>query len=121
MDAPASTDVFYYIGFCLDRRGGGLYRVDDRGGFVPVAIGSRALDVLGVLVDRHGRLVSKDDIIAAVWPETVVEESNLTVQIAALRRVLDRGRSEGSSIQTVVGRGYRFVATVTRREADGNP
>ena len=121
MDAPASTDVFYFKGFCLDRRGGGLYRVDDRGGFVPVAIRPRALDVLGVLVDRHGRLVSKDDIIAAVWPETVVEESNLTVQIAALRRVLDRGRSEGSSIQTVVGRGYRFVATVTRREADGNP
>jgi TolB-like protein len=121
MDAPASTDVFYFKGFCLDRRGGGLYRVDDRGGVVPVGIRSRALDVLGVLVERPGRLVPKDDIISAVWPETVVEESNLTVQIAALRRVLDRGRSEGSCIQTVVGRGYRFVAPVTRRETGRDP
>ena len=51
----------------------------------------------------------------------MVEESNLTVQISALRRVLDRGRSEGSCIQTVVGRGYRLVATVTRRDAHGDP
>ncbi len=121
MDASASTGTFLFKGFCLDRRGGGLFRVDDRGGFVPVAIRSRALDVLGVLVERHGRLVSKDDIMAAVWPETVVEESNLTVQISALRRVLDRGRSEGSCIQTVVGRGYRFVARVTRRDAHADP
>jgi TolB-like protein/Flp pilus assembly protein TadD len=84
---------------------------------VPVPIRSRALDVLAVLVEQAGRLVSKDYIIAAVWPETVVEESNLTVQISALRRVLDRGPSEGSCIQTVVGRGYRFAATVTRRGA----
>jgi TolB-like protein len=56
--------------------------------------------------------------VAAVWPGTVVEGSNLTVQISALRRALDRGRSEGSCIQTVAGRGYRFVPTVTRRTAD---
>jgi DNA-binding winged helix-turn-helix (wHTH) protein len=95
--------------------------VGHRERLVAVAIRSRALDVLGVLVERQGRLVAKDDIISAVWPETVVEESNLTVQIAALRRVLDRGRSEGSCIQTVVGRGYRFVAPVTRRETGRDP
>jgi adenylate cyclase len=49
----------------------------------------------------------------AVWPGTVVEDNNLTVQILALRRVLDRGRAEGSCIQTIAGRGYRFVSTVT--------
>jgi TolB-like protein len=49
----------------------------------------------------------------AVWPGTVVEEGNLTVQISALRRILDENRKEGSCIQTVPGRGYRFVAPVT--------
>jgi adenylate cyclase len=121
MDTRGSTGIFLFRGFCVDRRSGGLFRVDERDGFIPVAIGSRALDVLCVLAERHGRLVSKDDILSAVWPETVVEESNLTVQISALRRVLDRGRSEGSCIQTVVGRGYRFVGTVTRRDAHADP
>ena len=48
----------------------------------------------------------------AVWPDTAVEDNNLTVQISALRRVLDQGRTEGSCIQTIPGRGYRFVAAV---------
>ncbi len=55
---------------------------------------------------------------AAVWPETVVEDSNLNVQIAALRRVLDEGRTERSCIQTIPGRGYRFTAPVTRVAAE---
>ncbi len=52
--------------------------------------------------------------MSAVWPETAVEDSNLNVQIAALRRVLDAGRTERSRVQTVPGRGYRFTAAVTR-------
>jgi hypothetical protein len=52
------------------------------------------------------------------WPGTVVEDNNLNVQISTLRRVLDQDRSQGSCIQTVPGRGYRFVAPVTRVEAD---
>jgi DNA-binding winged helix-turn-helix (wHTH) protein len=110
-------DIFLFEGFRLDRRGGGLFRRDQRGVFRPVAIGSRALDVLCVLVEQSGNLVSKDQIMDAVWPGTVVEDGNLTVQISALRRILDRGRTEGSCIRTVAGRGYRFVAAVTRREA----
>ena len=54
--------------------------------------------------------------MAAVWGRTVVENANLTVQISALRRILDQGRPEGSCIQTVAARGYRFVAPVTRVE-----
>jgi adenylate cyclase len=107
-------DIFLFEGFRLDRSGGGLFRRDKHGGFVPMAIGSRALDVLSVLVGRQGDLVSRDEIIAAVWPSTVVEDSNLNMQIAALRRILNGGRAEGSCIQTVPGRGYRFVARVTR-------
>ena len=114
----ATGDVFLFDGFRLDRRGGGLFREDERGVFAPLAIGSRALDVLAVLIERPGDLVSRDEIMSAVWPETVVEDSNLPVQIRALRRVLDQGRAEGSCLQTVAGRGYRLVATVTRRAAD---
>src|SRR5689334_3522351 len=111
-------DIFLFEGFRLDPRGSGLFRRDERGVFVPMAIGSRALDVLGVLVGRPGDLVSRSEIIAAVWPSTVVEDSNLNMQIAALRRVLDDGRAEGSCIQTIAGRGYRFTAAVTRFAAE---
>ena len=117
MQGLAPSEMFLFEDFRLDRRGG-LFRRDDTGALGPVAIGSRALDILGVLVERAGEAVSKDEIIAAVWPGTVVEDSNLTVQISALRKVLDRGRSNGSCIQTVAGRGYCFVATVTHRAAD---
>src|SRR5277367_6209319 len=110
MDALASDDVFLFEDFRLHRRGGGLLRRDELGQFVPMAIGSRALDVLGVLVEQPGRLVSRDQIITAVWSATVVDDNNLNIQIAALRRALDIQRGEGSCIQTVPGRGYRFVA-----------
>ena len=113
MQAVAPSDIFLFEGFRLDQRGG-LFRRDDSGGFAPVAIGSRALDILGVLIERAGEIVSKDEIIAAVWPGTVVEDSNLTVQISALRRVLDHGGSSGGCIQTVAGHGYRFVWPVTQ-------
>jgi TolB-like protein/class 3 adenylate cyclase/predicted ATPase len=116
MEALATGKIFLFEGFRLDPRG--LCQRDERGGFVPVAIGSRAFEVLRVLIGARGDLVSKDEIMAAVWPGTVVEDNNLTVQIAALRRILDRGRPEGSCIQTVAGRGYRFLASVTRRAPD---
>ena len=117
MDALGTGDVFLFEGFRLDRRGGGLFRRDEHGTFVPVAMSSRALGILGVLAERPGDLVSRDTIITAVWPTTVVEDNNLSTQIAALRRVIDQGRGEGSCIQTVSGRGYRFTAAVTRVEA----
>ena len=116
MDAPATADVFLFEGFRLDRRG--LFRRDQNGAFIPVPIGSRALEVLHTLVERSGDLVSRDDILAAVWPGTVVEGSNLPVQIAALRRVLNEGRADGSCIQTIASRGYRFVTPVTRASAE---
>src|SRR6266851_2309091 len=119
MEARATGDIFLFEGFRLDRRG--LCRRDERGVFVPVVIGSRALDVLGVLIEGDGDLVSKDEIMAAVWPETVVEDNNLTVQISALRRILDYGQPEASCIQTVTGRGYRFIAPVTRVEPASPP
>ena len=78
-------------------------RRDERGVFAPLAMGSRALDILRVLVERPGKLVSRAEIISAVWPGIAVEDSNLDVQIATLRRVLDAGRTGGSCIQTIRG------------------
>jgi DNA-binding winged helix-turn-helix (wHTH) protein len=113
VDGPSSTDISLFEGFRLDRRSGILCRRDQRGVFAPLTIGSRALDILGVLVDRPGELVSRDEIMEAVWPGTVVEDSNLNVQVAALRRILDQDRELGSCIQTVSGRGYRLLVPVT--------
>ena len=121
MEALSSADISLFEDFRLDRRGGVLSRRGEQGIYAPIAVGGRALDVLGVLIDRPGDLVSRADIIDAVWPGTTVEDSNLNVQIAALRRILDDGRAEGSCIQTVAGRGYRFVAPVTRGEPAAPP
>src|ERR1700740_1005949 len=60
-------------------------------------------------------------MIAAVWPATVVGDNNLNMQIGALRRVLDEGRTDGSCIETVPGRGYRFTAGVTRTSGEPDP
>jgi TolB-like protein/DNA-binding winged helix-turn-helix (wHTH) protein/Flp pilus assembly protein TadD len=121
MDGPGSANVVLFEAFRLDLPGGGLFRLDHAGTTTPVSISSRALDLLGLLVARQGQLVSKDAIMEAVWPGTVVEEGNLTVQISALRRILDENRNEGSCIQTVPGRGYRFIAPVTRGEPAAPP
>ena len=114
MDTPAATDSLLFERFRFDRCGRGLARLDDGGVYQQVAIGSRALEVLAVLVNRRGELVSKTELMRAVWPGTTVDEHNLTVQISSLRRVLDEGRSGTSCIQTVAGRGYRFLGSVER-------
>jgi len=84
----------------------------------PVRIGSRALDILIMLVERPGQLLSRDELMAQVWPGTVVEPTNLTVQLAALRRVLGDGREGVRYLVNIPGRGYRFVAPVSRGEDD---
>ena len=85
----------------------------------PVRIGRRALDLLTVLVRRHGELVSKEELLAEAWPGLRVEEGNLKVNIAALRRVLGEAAGPPRYIATVVGRGYRFVAPVRTPQAPG--
>jgi TolB-like protein/DNA-binding winged helix-turn-helix (wHTH) protein len=120
MDARMTADFLLFEGFCLDRCGGRLFRQDERGVFEPLLIGSRALEVLGVLVERRGDLVGKGELMDAVWPGMAIGDNNLAVQISTLRRILDCGRSEGSCIRTVTGRGYRFVASVTQRPKGGD-
>jgi DNA-binding winged helix-turn-helix (wHTH) protein/tetratricopeptide (TPR) repeat protein len=78
----------------------------------PVALTPKVFETLLYLVRRQGDLVEKDELIRAVWPDTVVEENNLNQNISTLRRVLGETRGENRFIVTVPGRGYRFVASV---------
>ena len=82
-----------------------------------VRIGGRAMDLLTALVERAGQPVSKRDLVALVWPNITVSESNLKVNIAALRRVIGDDSNATKYIATIAGGGYQFVAPV--RSADG--
>ncbi|HPO20003.1 MAG TPA: winged helix-turn-helix domain-containing protein [Rubrivivax sp.] len=73
----------------------------------PVRLGGRAFDLLVALVERRERVVSKAELTGLVWPGLVVEDSNLTVQVASLRKALG-----SDAIATIAGRGYQFVATL---------
>jgi predicted ATPase/DNA-binding winged helix-turn-helix (wHTH) protein len=87
----------------------------------PLRVGGRALAILEVLVEQPGEIVGKQALFARVWPRTVVEESNLKVHIAALRRALSDGGQENQYIATVSGRGYRFVAPVIQQNKAAAP
>lgn len=84
---------------------------------IPQHIGGRALDILTMLVEHRNELVSKRALMARVWPQTVVEDCNLKVNISALRRALGAGDGGSHYIATVNGRGYCFVAPVRTRGA----
>jgi TolB-like protein/tetratricopeptide (TPR) repeat protein len=86
-------------------------------GAEPVALGERAVALLRVLVAHAGAPVSKDALIEAAWPGVVVEESNLTVQVAALRRALGEAAGGERWIETLQRRGYRYVGPVSAMEA----
>jgi DNA-binding winged helix-turn-helix (wHTH) protein len=76
---------------------------------VPIELGTRAFDLLMVLLQADGALVTKEELLSLVWPSVVVAEENLKVQIAALRKALGESRD---FIRTEFGRGYRFTAAV---------
>jgi len=87
----------------------------------PVLLGSRALQILIVLLERPGELVSKQELMTRVWPDVFVEPANLSVHISALRRTLRDGRDGNRFIVNIPGRGYSFVASVVRWvEPDGD-
>jgi class 3 adenylate cyclase/predicted ATPase len=99
--------IYAFGPFRLDTKAGILFRGAD-----PVALGQRAIALLRVLVERPGVPVSKDALIEAAWLGLTVEESNLTVQMAALRRVFDQEPGGERWIETLPRRGYRFVGSV---------
>ena len=78
----------------------------------PVSLTPKAFDVLLTLVEHHGRLLEKEELFKAVWPDTFVEESNLTSNITLIRKALNENGAGEQYIKTVPKRGYRFVAAV---------
>jgi DNA-binding winged helix-turn-helix (wHTH) protein len=76
---------------------------------VPIELGARAFDLLLVLLEADGSLVTKDELLSRAWPGIVVSEENLKVQIFALRKALGEDRDY---IRTEFGRGYRFTAAI---------
>ena len=102
--------------FQLDRRDERLWCGDEA-----LPLSSKTFAVLYCLVLQAGQLVTKDALLAAVWPETVVSESVVTVAIRQLRRVLDDQARTPRFIETVHGRGYRFIAPLSAPTSSGGP
>lgn len=85
----------------------------------PVRLGSRALEILTALVERAGELVSKNELMTRVWPDSYVDENSLRVHVASLRKALGDGQVGRRYLANVPGRGYRFVAPVGFSEPEG--
>ena len=81
---------------------------------VPVVLGARTLDTLIALLSRPNEAISKRDLMAKVWPDVIVEEGSLRFHIATLRKALGDGRDGARYITTLAGRGYCFVAPISR-------
>ena len=102
------TGIFYECGpFRLEPA---EYRLT-RGG-KPVALTPKAFELLVFLVQNHGRLVTKDQIMQTVWPDSCVADASLTVSISTLRRALGEKKGDLRYIETVPTKGYRFTASV---------
>jgi DNA-binding winged helix-turn-helix (wHTH) protein len=84
----------------------------------PVPLAPKAFEMLVVLVSNSGRLLTKDELMRALWSDVVVEENNLDKNISALRKALGERGTERKFIETVRGHGYRFTATVTELVAE---
>ena len=110
----AEPGVYRFDSFVLDQQTSTLSRLHPDGQKTLVRVGSRAFQILCLLVQRRGELVSQREIMDAVWPNIAVEQNNLTVQLSALRRVLDANGGQGSCIQNIPGRGYRLVPTTSQ-------
>src|SRR5690348_6378287 len=81
----------------------------------PVSLTPKSFDILVTLIERNGQLVTKDELMRKIWPDSFVEEANLTVNVSALRRALGDTPEHQQYIETVPKLGYRFTARVTAR------
>jgi len=82
----------------------------------PIPLPGKTFDILKILVEHHGQIVGKEDLISQVWPNQFIEDNNLTVRVAALRKTLMES-ADTRFIETVFGYGYRFVARVEERSS----
>lgn len=105
--APRPRVCYEFGPFILDP----AERLLRRGG-APLHVLPKVLDALTVLVEHAGHLVTKEELMVAVWPGLVVEENTLTVAVCRLRALLKDAGRHGRYIETVTGYGYRFVAPI---------
>src|SRR5829696_5900124 len=88
-----------------------------RGG-VPIALAPKVFETLLVLIENHGRIVLKEELMKRLWPDTFVEEANLTFNIQQLRKALGDNARKPIYVETIPRRGYRFIAGVEIAPAD---
>jgi DNA-binding winged helix-turn-helix (wHTH) protein/TolB-like protein len=103
-----ATHVYEFGPFVLDKSRRLLLKESK-----PVTLSPKTYDTLVVLVESRGRFLSKEELMGSLWPDSFVEESNLTQQISMLRKALGESAGEDRYVITVPGRGYRFVAYVS--------
>jgi DNA-binding winged helix-turn-helix (wHTH) protein/tetratricopeptide (TPR) repeat protein len=112
---PSETKALYEFG---------KFRCDPREHLLlcagkPVSLSPKSFEILVALIQSNGRLLTKDELMEQVWPDSFVEEANLTVNISTLRKVLGETPGGQRYIETVPKRGYRFIAPVREYEGDG--
>lgn len=106
----SANGVYHFGSFSLDHEEKQLWRSGE-----PIRLAPKAFDLLLVLIQNQGCLVTKERLLTEVWPNVFVEEANLSVNIASLRKVLDEGDGR-QYIETVPKRGYRFAGCVSAQE-----
>ena len=116
MSRDLNRSIYEFSGFRLDPAQRRLLHYGK-----PIPLKPKLFDLLLFLVKMEGQLVEKDDLMREVWPDTIVEENNITVSISMLRKILGEDRLERQFIETVPRRGYRFVADVTQIAAGSGP
>jgi serine/threonine-protein kinase len=117
MLSPAESIIYEFDSFRIDAGKRLLWN----GGGEPIPLTPKVFDTLFYLVENAGKVIEKDELMSAIWPDTVVEENNLNKNISALRQILGEKRSEHRFIATVPGTGYKFVADVRTIAAEKTP
>ena len=115
MEPSDHLETFRFGNYLLDPQRRKLTREGN-----PVELGSRSFDLLVLLVRARGQIVSKNQILDEVWPNLIVDETNLRFQISRLRKELSQSSEPGEYIKSVAGRGYVFVAPVTAQSQPSN-
>jgi DNA-binding winged helix-turn-helix (wHTH) protein len=116
------SPIYEFAQYRLDAGKLMLWRVGE-----PIPLTPKAFDTLLLLVRRRGEILTKEELLQTIWPDTIVEENNLNQHISTLRRVLGENRGENRFIATIPGRGYRFIPEVntllshTSRNGEGSP
>ena len=115
---PGTRDQPILFGpFCLDRGGARLLR-DGK----PVALTPKAFDLLHLLASKPGRLITKEELLAAIWPDAFVSDASIKVAVSEVRKALDDGAKTPQYIETVHRRGYRFIGLGSAKpQADKAP